>query len=140
MNLLLSLAKDFLFTIKSIFENERILAATHPDVVWTECKREAPLWSLDEGIILKRDTNRKEASVSAHGLVEGMPTALHFERRVYDDITTNDIAQSMDTILKVQHAFDVSQNLKALVGSHHRIVGTYYSHQDPLIYVRDKRN
>jgi hypothetical protein len=134
------IAKDFLFTIKSIFENERILAATHPDVVWQDCKREAPLWSLDEGIILKRDTNRKEASVSAHGLVEGMPTALHFERRVYDDITTNDIAQSMDIILKVQHAFDISQNLKALVSSHHRVVGTYYSHQDPLIYIRDKRN
>lgn len=132
------IAKDFLFSIREIFQNEKILAVTNPDVVWSDCKREAPLWSLDEGIILKRDTSRKEASVSAHGLVEGMPTALHFERRVYDDITTNDIAQSMDIVLKVQHAFDVSQNLKTLVGSHSRIVGTYFSHVDPLIYVRDK--
>jgi hypothetical protein len=134
------IAKDFLFSIREIFQNEKILAVTHPDVVWADCKREAPLWSLDEGIILKRDTNRKEASVSAHGLSEGMPTALHFERRVYDDITTNDIAQSMDIILKVQHAFDVSQNLKTLVGSSHRVVGTYYSHNDPLVYVRDKKD
>jgi len=134
------IAKDFLFTIKSIFENEKILVATYPDVVWEDPRRQAPLWSIDEGIILKRKSNRKEASVSGHGLVEGMPTALHFERRVYDDISTNDIAGSVDIIRNVNHAFDVSQNLKTLVGSHHRVTGTYYSHQDPLIYVRNKKN
>ena len=69
-----------------------------------------------------------------------MPTALHFERRVYDDITTNDIIQSFDIIKKVKHAFDVSQNLKTLIGSHHRVTGTYYSHVDPLLYVRDKKD
>jgi hypothetical protein len=134
------IAKDFLFTIMSIFERETMLNACFPDVVWADCKREARLWSLDEGIILKRDTNRKEASVSAHGLVEGMPTGLHFERRVYDDISTNDMAQSMDLIEKVNHAFDTSQNLKTLVGSHHRVTGTYYSHNDPLLYIRDKKD
>jgi hypothetical protein len=87
-------AKDFLFSIKSIFENEKILPACFPDVAWSEPKKEAPLWSLNEGIILKRDTNRKEASVSAHGLVEGMPTGLHFERRIYDDVTTLDVASN----------------------------------------------
>lgn len=133
-------AKDFLFTIKSIFENEKMLSVCFPDVVWAEPKREAPLWSLDEGIILKRKSSRKEASVSAHGLVEGMPTGLHFERRVYDDITTNDLKDSIDQIEKVKHSFDVSQNLKTLVGSHHRVIGTYYSHLDPLIYVRDKKD
>jgi hypothetical protein len=134
------IAKDFLFSIREIFQNEAILAATYPDVVWENCKREAPQWSLDEGIILKRKTNRKEASVSAHGLVEGMPTGLHFERRDYDDVSTNDIANSFDSIQKVQHAFDISQNLKTLTGSHHRVVGTYYSHNDPLIYIRDKKD
>jgi hypothetical protein len=133
-------AKDFLFSIKQTFQRERILSACFPDVVWENCEKEAPLWSLDEGIILKRTTNRKEASVSAHGLTEGMPTGLHFERRVYDDISTQDIADSPDVIQKVNKAFDVSQNLKTLVSSHHRVVGTFYSHNDPLIYVRDKKD
>ena len=133
-------AKDFLFTIKSIFENERILPACFPDVAWVEPKKSAPQWSLDEGIILKRDTNRKEASVSAHGLVEGMPTGLHFERRVYDDISTADIVLSYDVIERLKHAFDITQNLKTLVGGHHRVTGTYYSHLDPLIYIRDKKD
>lgn len=132
-------AKDFLFTIKSIFENEKILFFTHPDVVWGDCKKDSPLWSQAEGIILKRKTNRKEASISAHGLVEGMPTGLHFERRVYDDITTNDTAKSVDVQENIKHAFDVSQNLRTLVSSHHRVTGTYYSHLDPLLYVRDMK-
>jgi hypothetical protein len=54
------IAKDFLGSIRSIFENEKILAATHPDVVWADPKREAPQWSLDEGITLKRKTTRRE--------------------------------------------------------------------------------
>ncbi len=134
------IAKDFLTSIKSIFENEKILHVTHPDVVWQDPKREAPLWSLDEGIVLKRKTTRREASVSAHGLVEGMPVGLHFERRIYDDITTADIAESPDIIEKVNDRFDASQNLQTLVGGHHRVVGTYYSHNDPLIYVRNKKD
>lgn len=133
-------AKDFLGSIRSIFENERILAVTHPDVVWDDCKREARPWSIDEGLTLKRKSTRKESSISAHGLIEGMPTGLHFERRVYDDITTNDLKDSIDLIEKVKHAFDVSQNLKTLVNSHHRVIGTYYSHLDPLLYVRDKKD
>ncbi|PIW33319.1 MAG: hypothetical protein COW28_04135, partial [bacterium (Candidatus Ratteibacteria) CG15_BIG_FIL_POST_REV_8_21_14_020_41_12] len=61
-----------------------------PDVVWRNPKRDAPLWSLDEGLVFKRKTNRKEPTISAWGLTEGMPTGLHFERRVYDDIVTED--------------------------------------------------
>jgi hypothetical protein len=132
------ISKNFLFTIMTIFENEEILRKTYPDVVWNDVK-EAPLWSLDRGIVLKRKSNRKEPSVSAHGLVEGMPTALHFERRVYDDISTNDMAFSKEIIDNVNRAFDISSNLKTLTGSHHRVVGTYYSHMDPLIRVRDMK-
>ncbi len=132
-------AKDFLTSIKRIFENEKILSVCFPDVVWNNYK-DSPQWSIDEGIVLKRKTTRREASVSAHGLVEGMPTGLHFERRIYDDITTADIAESVDVIEKVKDKFDVSQNLKTLVGSHHRVTGTYYSHVDPLLYVRDKKD
>jgi hypothetical protein len=133
-------AKDFLFAIKSIFENERILSACFPDVCWTEPKKEAPLWSLDEGIILKRTTNRKEATISGHGLVEGMPTGLHFERRIYDDVSTGDIAQNQDIVEKVKHAYDTSQNLKTLTGGMHRVTGTYFSHIDPLLYIPDKKD
>jgi len=128
-------AKKFLFSIKETFQNERILHHCFPDVVWKDCEKEAPLWSLDEGLILKRTTNRKEPNISAWGLVEGMPTGFHFKRRVYDDISTEDMAESPDMMEKVKTKFDSSQNLGTDDG-HHRVIGTYYHHADPLTYIR----
>lgn len=132
-------SKKFLFTIKDTFENEKILSSCFPDVVWANPRQEAPIWSLDDGLILKRSTSRKEPNVSAWGLVEGMPTGLHFERRVYDDISTEDIAESVDMMEKVKNKFDSSQNI-GTDGGHHRVIGTYYHHNDPLIYIRDKKS
>src|SRR4030067_2679004 len=93
-------AKKFLFSIKEIFQNERILHDCFADVVWANCEKEAPLWSLDEGLILKRSSKRPEASISAWGLIEGMPTGFHFERRIYDDIITEDLAERVERLQK----------------------------------------
>ena len=132
-------AKKFLFSIKEIYQNEKILAACFPDVVWADCQKEAPIWSLDEGLILKRKSKRKEANVSAWGLVEGMPTGHHYERMIFDDIITEDIAESVDMMEKVKNKFDSAQNI-GTDGGHHRVVGTYYHHNDPLTYVNGKKD
>jgi hypothetical protein len=132
-------AKKFLFSIKSVFENDRMLKACFPDVVWQDCAKEAPMWSIDGGLVLKRTTNRKEPTIGAYGLTEGMPVGLHFERMVYDDITNEDIGRSLDVMADVKQKFDSSRNLKSIVGSSHRVVGTYYHHSDPLVYIRDKK-
>ena len=131
-------AKKFLGALKSLFQNEEMLKACFPDVVWRNCEKEAPLWSLDDGLILKRRTNRPEATISAFGLVEGMPTGRHFERRVYDDIVTEDMADSVDVLEKIKNKFDSSQNV-GKEGGHHRVIGTYYHYSDPLTYIRDKK-
>jgi hypothetical protein len=128
-------AKKFLFSIKELFQHERILHECFPDIVWNDCEKEAPLWSLDEGLILRRDTKRPDATISAWGLTEGMPTGRHFERRVYDDISTEDMADSVDMMEKVKTKFDSSQNIGTDAG-HHRVIGTYYHHADPLTYIR----
>lgn len=128
-------AKKFLFTLKETFQKENILSDCFPDVVWRNCEKEAPLWSLDEGLILRRDSNRKEPTISAWGLTEGMPIGMHFDRRVYDDISTEDMADSVDMMEKVKTKFDSSQNLGTFEG-HHRVIGTYYHHVDPLTYIR----
>lgn len=134
-----SVAKDFIFSLKQIFEREEILHKCFPDIVFSNPQKDAPLWSIDEGLVLKRKTNRKEANVSGHGLIEGMPTALHFEKRKYDDIITEDIAESIDLMEKVKVKFDSSQNLGTEDGTH-RVVGTIYHHNDPHIYIRDKKH
>ncbi len=132
------LAKKFLFEIKETFNTNRFLKTCFPDVIWENCEKEAPLWALDEGIILKRKTNMAEPSVSAWGLTEGMPVGMHFDRRVYDDISTEDMSKSIDMMEAVKTKFDSSQNI-GKEGGHHRVVGTYYHHSDPLVYIREKK-
>lgn len=134
-----SIAKKFLFEIKQHFENSEVLKACFPDVLWENPKREAPIWSLDEGLVLRRTSNRRETTIAAFGLVEGMPVGLHLEKRKYDDIVTKDIADSIDVMEKVKDAFDVSQNLGTEEGTH-RVEGTFYNHNDPLVYIRDKKD
>lgn len=132
-------AKKFLFSIREICENEKLLHTCFPNIFWENPKKESPMWSIDAGIILKRESNRKEPTVSAYGLTEGMPSGSHFERRIYDDIITEDIADSIDVMEKVKEKYDSSQNLTTDGGTH-RVVGTYYHHNDPLNYIKDKKS
>ena len=133
------LAKKFLFEIKETFQTSGLLRGCFPDVVWQDCEKDAPLWSLDEGLILKRRTNMSEPTISAWGLTEGMPTGMHFDQRKYDDIVNKDIAESVEVMEKVKEKFDLSQHL-GKDGGTHRIVGTFYHHNDPLVYIREKKN
>src|SRR5438128_3782686 len=81
------LAKDFLRKIKNTFANHELLRALFPDVLWDRPETEAPVWSLDHGITVKRKSvTRGEATVEAWGLVDGQPTMKHFDILVYDDI------------------------------------------------------
>ena len=131
-----AVADKFMGSIKTIFEQKKILHACFPEIVPNDPERECPLWTVENGITLKRSSTRKEPTISAWGLTEGMPTGLHFERRVYDDITTEDVAASLDAMDKVKLKFDSSQNL-GTDGGTHRVTGTYYAFDDPLMYVRD---
>lgn len=128
-------AKLFLGSIKDIFQKSQMLKTCFPDVCWDDPEKEAPLWSLDGGLVLRRETSRKEPSVSSWGLTEGMPTGGHYERRVYDDISTEDMKDSVDMMEKVKDKFDSSQNLGTDAG-HHRVIGTYYHHADPLTHIK----
>ena len=135
------LAKKFLFEIKETFNNSSFLNKCFPDVLWGvgRAAKEAPLWALDEGIIVRRKTNMPEPTVSAWGLTEGMPIGMHFDRRVYDDISTEDMCRSIDMMEQVKTKFDSSQNI-GKEGGIHRVIGTYYHHSDPLNFIRDKKD
>lgn len=134
------LAKKFLFEIKETFDNNLFLNRCFPDILWGVGRgsKDAPLWALDEGIVTRRKTNMPEPTVSAWGLTEGMPIGMHFDRRIYDDISTEDMSKSIDMMESVKTKFDSSQNI-GKEGGHHRVIGTYYHHSDPLTYVRDKK-
>lgn len=131
------LALAFLKVIRNVLESPLVIQC-FPDILYKDPYKEAEKWSeaVDGGLIVKRKGFYKEPTVSAWGLTEGMPTGFHLTDLVYDDIVVHDM-QSPEIMQKVKDNFDISENL----GTRDRIltvVGTFYNHDDPLTYIRDK--
>lgn len=119
------IAKGFLRQIKREFESNSLLLELFPDVVWDNASRDAPKWSEDDGLVLKRKSNPKESTLEAWGLVDGQPTSKHFTVRVYDDVVTLDSVRSPDMIKKTTESWEMSLNLGAMNG-YERYIGTRY--------------
>lgn len=119
-------AKAFLRQIKYEFETNETLLSLFPDVLWQKPQKQSPKWSEDDGIIVKRKANPKEATVEAYGVIDGMPTGKHYLIRVYDDLITKEAVTSPDMIQKVTTAWELSDNL-GTEGGVYRIIGTRYA-------------
>ena len=122
-------AKKFMNQIKFELESNNTLKKLYPDVLWKHPSREAPRWSEDRGLIVKRKGNPKEATLEANGLVEGMPTGAHYKLRVYDDVVTEDSVTSPEMMAKTTDAWRLSQSL-GTVGGRVWYIGTRYHFND----------
>lgn len=120
------IAKAFLRVIKREFENNSKLKEAFPDILWGDPQKQAPKWSEDDGIVVKRKGNPPESTIEAWGLVDSMPTGKHFQLRVYDDVVTRESVSTPEQIFKTTEAMDLSHNL-GKVGGAVRIIGTRYS-------------
>lgn len=123
------LAKGFLRQIKREFEANSLLRSLFPDIIWENCHKDAPKWSEDDGLILKRKSNPKESTVEAWGLVDGQPTSKHFNVLIYDDVVTIDNVRSPQMIEKTTESWELSTNL-GTDGGKKRYVGTRYHFND----------
>ena len=136
------ISRDFLSQIKREFESNQDLIRIYSDILWTNPSREAPQWSIDGGLIVKRQSNPKEATVEGHGLVDGMPTGSHFRLLVYDDVVTLESIGTPDQVRKTTAAWELSDNLGArdpntgLIRKWH--IGTRYSFADTYQEIIDK--
>lgn len=106
-------ARKFLLQIKTELESNVDLITTYPDVFYAEPKKDSPKWAEEKGIVVKRKSNSKEATVEAHGLVDGQPTGAHFMLRVYDDVVTLESVSTPEQIKKTTSAWELSDNLGA---------------------------
>lgn len=134
-------ARKFLGQIKKEMEENRDLQETYPEVFWKDPKGQAPQWSEEKGLIVQRKTNPKEATLEAHGLVDGQPTGAHFLLRVYDDVVTLESVNTPEQVDKTTKAWELSDNLGArgengLLRSWH--VGTRYSFADTYQTIIDR--
>lgn len=131
------IAKGFLLQIKREFEANIFLRQAFPDVIWEKPERDAPKWSEDEGIILRRSGNPKEASVEAWGLVDGQPVSKHFYGMIYDDVVVPASVTTPDMLQKTAEAVENSYNLGS-EGGVRRMIGTRYHFNDAYRMVSDR--
>tara|TARA_R110000764_G_scaffold157283_2_gene245126 strand:- start:1049 stop:2584 length:1536 start_codon:yes stop_codon:yes gene_type:complete len=123
------IAKGFLRQIKGEFERNMLLRDWFPDVLWDNPARQAPKWSEDDGIVMRRKSNPKESTVEAWGVVDGQPTSKHFSVLVYDDVVTLESVTGTEMIQKTTDRWEVSLNLNT-DGGVKRYAGTRYHDAD----------
>jgi predicted phage terminase large subunit-like protein len=123
------LSKAFLRQIKQEFEQNAALLELFPDIFWENPHRDAPKWSEDDGIIVKRKGNPKESTIEAWGVVEGQPISKHFTILVYDDIVVPDSVGTPEMMKKTLSMVEVSFAL-GTDGGAKRFIGTRYHYND----------
>lgn len=124
------IAKGFLRQIKYEFETNGSLKELFPDILWSNPHKEAPKWSEDDGITVRRKSNPKEATLEAWGLVDGQPTSRHFTGMVYDDVVTRESVTTPEMIDKTTQAVELSFNLGSQGAEWRRMIGTRYHFND----------
>lgn len=123
------IAKAFLRQIMRELEENKVLLKAFPDVLWDNTKQ-SPKWSEDDGIIVKRKGNPKEATIEAWGLVDGQPTSKHYKILLYDDVVVRDSVTNPEMIAKTMQALAESYSLGVVEGGHRRFVGTRWHSND----------
>jgi predicted phage terminase large subunit-like protein len=131
------IAKGFLQQIKREFEENERLREWFPDILWDNPKKDAPKWSDDEGLIVRRKNNPKECTVQAWGLVDSQPIGCHFTHRIYDDMVTRDSVNTPEMIQKTIECLELSYNLGTR-GGVQRFIGTRYHFNDPYATLMDR--
>ena len=123
------IAKAFLSQIKRELEGNKLLQALYPEILFNNPQAEAIVWSLDTGIVVRRTSNPKEATVEAHGLVDGQPTSKHFSLLVFDDVVTEASVSTPEQIQKTTEAWSLADNLGTASGRKWHI-GTRFHYAD----------
>lgn len=135
-------ARKFLLQIKQEFERNEPLIALYPDVLFADPRNESPKWSEEKGLVVRRLSNPKEATLEAHGLVDGQPTGSHFKLLVYDDVVTLESVSTPEQVAKTTNAWSLSDNLGAR-GKDGKIrkwhIGTRYSYADSYQAMMDMK-
>lgn len=132
------IAKAFLRQIMREFEANKALNVLFPDILWGANLKDAPKWSEDDGIIVRRKANPNEATVEAWGLVDGQPTSKHFKILLYDDIVVAGSVTTPEMIAKVMTELERSYNLGTTPGIK-RGAGTRWHFNDAYRTITDRK-
>lgn len=132
-------AKSFLVQIKRECEDNFALQQVFSDVLWARPKTEAPKWSESEGLVFRRKGNPKEPTISAWGLIDGMPTGMHFDLLDYDDVIEKKHVTNPEMVRKATDAWELSDNLGVGEKTRKWHEGTRYSFADPYGIILERK-
>jgi hypothetical protein len=132
------LAKQFLRLIKTELEINEELKDLFPEILYSEPRRQSPKWSENEGITVKRRTNRKECTVEAWGLIDGQPTSKRFTILHYDDVVSRDQTSeymTANTKQELENSFALTASDPMII----RIIGTPQEIGDVICQLMDEK-
>jgi predicted phage terminase large subunit-like protein len=132
------IASEFVRQIKTELQSNEHLIALFPDVLYENAERDAPRWSVQNGLTVKRKSNPKEATVEGWGLVDGQPTGKHFNVLIYDDVVTIDSVTTPEMIQKTTAAWELSLNLGDR-NPRMRGIGTRYNFGDTWRVIMERK-
>lgn len=124
------ISRTFLAQIKEEFERNDALKSLYFDVLWQHPRSQAPSWSVERGLTVRRVGNPKEATIEAHGVIDGMPTGRHFRVLRFDDLITEKNVTNPDQIAKATERIQLADNLGIGDGTCKDFTGTRYSFAD----------
>jgi hypothetical protein len=136
------IARAFLSQIKEELEGNGLLKFVFSDVFYQNPRSIGPdgrpaKWSLARGITVKRESNPKEATIEAHGLIDGQPTSRHYDLHIYDDMVTQDYL-SDESIRKTNERWEMADNLGSHLGVRKWLLGTRYHYADTYSVVLER--
>lgn len=123
-------ARPFLQQIKDELESNDALKKLYADALYVNPRVESPLWSLDNGLTIKRAGNFREATFEAHGVIDALPTGKHFPFLFYDDIITEKNVTNEEQIAKATERTELSFPIGIGEKTRRRMVGTRYHFAD----------
>lgn len=118
----------------------RPLKSQFPEVLYKNPKDPqdgSPLWSLNEGLILKRHTSRQEPTFGFHSLkYDQLPTGLHYDVIDMDDVEDDKAVKSEDSIIDLKRAATQAAHLVTQTSVPiYSFTGTPY-HENGLVAAR----
>jgi hypothetical protein len=139
------IATEFLAQIKDEFETNDYLKYVYSDVLYQEPKKKGAAegrpskWGIARGITVKRKNKPKEATIEAHGLLDGQPTSRHFDLHIYDDVVTQDYLTE-DSIKKTTQRWEMADNLGSHLGVRKWMPGTRYHFADTYSVIIERKS
>jgi hypothetical protein len=131
-------SEKFVTQIQQELQTNELLKWAFSDVLYAAPEVQAPRWSIQKGLVVRRRGNPKEGTLEAWGLVDGMPTSAHFALMVYDDVVTDKSVNTPEQITKTSEAWSLSSSLST-EGGRKWYIGTRYHFADTYATIIERR-